>query len=55
VTWLKLAEITSAQRSTSLEVLGPSHLILVLDRGRKKGILQASKASKVAIMELATT
>jgi ribose transport system ATP-binding protein len=37
------------------EVLGLSHRILVLSRGRQRGILNAAKANQVAIMELATS
>jgi ribose transport system ATP-binding protein len=37
------------------EVLGLSHRILVLSRGRQKGILNASETNQVAIMELATS
>ena len=37
------------------EVLGLSHRIVVLSRGRQKGILNASEANQVAIMELATS
>jgi ribose transport system ATP-binding protein len=37
------------------EVLGLSHRILVLSRGRQKGILNASQTNQVAIMELATS
>lgn len=37
------------------EVLGLSHRILVLSRGRQRGILAGSEANQVAIMELATT
>jgi ribose transport system ATP-binding protein len=36
------------------EVLGLSHRILVLARGRQRGILEAETASNVRIMELAT-
>ncbi len=36
------------------EVLGLSHRILVLARGRNQGILDAAEASSVAVMELAT-
>jgi ribose transport system ATP-binding protein len=36
------------------EVLGLSHRVLVLARGRKQGILPRAEASNVAIMELAT-
>jgi ribose transport system ATP-binding protein len=36
------------------EVLGLSHRVLVLARGRKQGILLRAEASNVAIMELAT-
>jgi ribose transport system ATP-binding protein len=37
------------------EVLGLSHRILVLSRGRQRGILDQEEASNVAIMELATS
>jgi ribose transport system ATP-binding protein len=37
------------------EVLGLSHRVLVLARGRKQGILPRAEATNVAIMELATT
>jgi ribose transport system ATP-binding protein len=37
------------------EVLGLSHRIVVLSRGRQKGILNASETNQVAIMELATS
>jgi len=36
------------------EVLGLSHRVLVLSRGRQKGVLEASQATQVAVMELAT-
>jgi ribose transport system ATP-binding protein len=36
------------------EVLGLSHRVLVLSRGRQRGILDRSEASNVAVMELAT-
>lgn len=36
------------------EVLGLSHRVLVLSRGRQMGILEAQAASSVAVMELAT-
>jgi ribose transport system ATP-binding protein len=36
------------------EVLGLSHRVLVLARGRQKGILERADASNVKIMELAT-
>ena len=36
------------------EVLGLSHRILVLARGRNQGILRAEQATNVAVMELAT-
>ncbi len=36
------------------EVLGLSHRILVLARGRNQGILSAEQATNVAVMELAT-
>jgi ribose transport system ATP-binding protein len=36
------------------EVLGLSHRVLVLARGRPQGILPRAEASNVAIMELAT-
>ena len=36
------------------EVLGLSHRILVLARGRSQGILSAEQATNVAVMELAT-
>jgi ribose transport system ATP-binding protein len=37
------------------EVLGLSHRVLVLSRGRQRGILAREQATKVAVMELATT
>jgi ribose transport system ATP-binding protein len=37
------------------EVLGLSHRILVLSRGRSKGILNANETNQVAVMELATS
>jgi ribose transport system ATP-binding protein len=37
------------------EVLGLSHRILVLSRGRQRGILDRSEATSVAVMELATS
>ncbi|MER9648266.1 sugar ABC transporter ATP-binding protein [Mesorhizobium sp. M0199] len=37
------------------EVLGLSHRMLVLSRGRQRGILDRSDASNVAVMELATS
>jgi ribose transport system ATP-binding protein len=37
------------------EVLGLSHRVLVLSRGKQRGILSAEEASHVAVMELATT
>ncbi|ESX83081.1 MULTISPECIES: sugar ABC transporter ATP-binding protein [unclassified Mesorhizobium] len=37
------------------EVLGLSHRVLVLSRGRQRGILDRSDASNVAVMELATS
>jgi ribose transport system ATP-binding protein len=37
------------------EILGLSHRILVLSRGRQRGILGADIASRVSVMELATT
>jgi ribose transport system ATP-binding protein len=37
------------------EVLGLSHRVLVLSRGRQRGILEKQAASHVAVMELATT
>ena len=37
------------------EVLGLSHRVLVLSRGRQRGVLEAEQASHVAVMELATT
>ncbi|HEX4200075.1 MAG TPA: sugar ABC transporter ATP-binding protein, partial [Chthoniobacterales bacterium] len=36
------------------EVLGLSHRIVVLSRGRQKGILKASETNQVEVMELAT-
>jgi ribose transport system ATP-binding protein len=36
------------------EVLGLSHRVLVLSRGRQKGVLEAGEATQVAVMELAT-
>jgi ribose transport system ATP-binding protein len=37
------------------EVLGLSHRILVLSRGRQRGVLDRSEATSVAVMELATS
>jgi ribose transport system ATP-binding protein len=37
------------------EVLGLSHRILVLSRGRQRGILEADVANRYSVMELATT
>ena len=37
------------------EVLGLSHRVMVLSRGRQRGILDRSEASSVAVMELATS
>lgn len=37
------------------EVLGLSHRILVLSRGRNRGILSHADANRVKVMELATT
>ena len=37
------------------EVLGLSHRVLVLSRGRQRGILDRNDASNVAVMELATS
>ncbi|RJT39932.1 sugar ABC transporter ATP-binding protein [Mesorhizobium waimense] len=37
------------------EVLGLAHRVLVLSRGRQRGILERSEASNVAVMELATS
>ena len=37
------------------EVLGLSHRVMVLSRGRQRGILDAADATHVAVMELATT
>ncbi|MDG4880636.1 sugar ABC transporter ATP-binding protein [Mesorhizobium sp. WSM4884] len=37
------------------EVLGLSHRVLVLSRGRQRGILDREEASNVAVMELATS
>ena len=36
------------------EVMGLSHRVLVLARGRNMGILEGSEVTNVAIMELAT-
>ncbi|HET9374936.1 MAG TPA: hypothetical protein VFO40_08180 [Chthoniobacterales bacterium] len=36
------------------EVIGLAHRVLVLSRGRQKGILDAAEATNVAIMHLAT-
>jgi ribose transport system ATP-binding protein len=36
------------------EVLGLSHRVMVLSRGRQMGILDAGAATNVAVMELAT-
>ena len=37
------------------EVLGLSHRVMVLSRGRQRGILDHTEASDVAVMELATS
>jgi ribose transport system ATP-binding protein len=37
------------------EALGLSHRVMVLSRGRQRGILERSEASNVAVMELATS
>jgi ribose transport system ATP-binding protein len=37
------------------EVLGLSHRILVLSRGRQKGILNTGETNQIAIMNLATS
>ncbi|MER9232359.1 sugar ABC transporter ATP-binding protein [Mesorhizobium sp. M0622] len=37
------------------EVLGLSHRVLVLSRGRQRGILDRNEASNIAVMELATS
>ena len=37
------------------EVLGLSHRVMVLSRGRQRGILERSEASNIAVMELATS
>jgi ribose transport system ATP-binding protein len=37
------------------EVLGLSHRIMVLSRGRNKGVLNHQEAGRVGVMELATT
>ncbi|MER8518718.1 MULTISPECIES: sugar ABC transporter ATP-binding protein [unclassified Mesorhizobium] len=37
------------------EVLGLSHRVLVVSRGRQRGILDRSEASNIAVMELATS
>ena len=37
------------------EVLGLSHRVMVLSRGRNRGVLGREKAGRVAVMELATT
>ena len=37
------------------EVLGLSHRVMVLSRGRQRGILDRGEASNVAVMELATS
>jgi len=37
------------------EVLGLSHRVLVLARGRQRGILARGEANDVAVMELATS
>ena len=37
------------------EVLGLSHRVMVLSRGRNRGILDREQAGRVAVMELATT
>jgi ribose transport system ATP-binding protein len=36
------------------EVLGLSHRVMVVSRGRNRGILDRDKASRIAVMELAT-
>jgi ribose transport system ATP-binding protein len=37
------------------EVLGLSHRVLVLSRGRQRGVLEAAAANHISVMELATT
>jgi ribose transport system ATP-binding protein len=37
------------------EVLGLSHRVMVLSRGRNRGVLDREAAGRVAVMELATT
>jgi ribose transport system ATP-binding protein len=37
------------------EVLGLSHRVMVLSRGRSRGVLERERAGRVAVMELATT
>jgi ribose transport system ATP-binding protein len=37
------------------EVLGLAHRVLVLSRGRQRGILERDEATDHAVMELATT
>jgi ribose transport system ATP-binding protein len=37
------------------EVLGLSHRVMVLSRGRNRGVLGREEAGRVAVMELATT
>ena len=36
------------------EVLGLSHRIMVLSRGRNRGILDHTEANRISVMELAT-
>ncbi len=36
------------------EVLGLSHRVMVLSRGRQRGILDRADANSVSVMELAT-
>jgi ribose transport system ATP-binding protein len=37
------------------EVIGLSHRVMVLSRGRQRGILDRAEVSDVAVMELATS
>ncbi len=37
------------------EVLGLSHRVMVLSRGRNRGVLDRHRASRVSVMALATT
>jgi ribose transport system ATP-binding protein len=37
------------------EVLGLAHRVMVLSRGRNRGVLDRDTAGRIAVMELATT